>query len=65
MIFLQSFVDIDNHNLRRIYDLQNIESGFAKKMIAEFDAQSDTKKVNIMMEILSKPFEPMSYTHMR
>lgn len=64
MIF-QSFVDIDDKNLRRLYDLQNIEQVFLSSSLAAFDVECGMKKVNIMIEMLSKPFEAMSFPQMR
>lgn len=57
-------MDLDNQNLRRLYELEGLKENYYKKILAEFDTECDLKKVNIMMETLSKPFEPMCYTTM-
>lgn len=55
---------MDNEFKKRYYDLQNIERIFYKNMLAEFNTECDLKKVNVLIDVLSKPFEPMTYSQM-
>ncbi len=57
---------MDNDNLKRMYNLESLETIFIRNASTEFDAECDLKKINILIDdTLSQPFQPMSYSLMR
>ncbi len=61
--FFQSFMD--NQNVKRLYNLQGLETLYIRNASAQFENECDMKKLDLLIEILTSPFQPMSFSLMR
>ncbi|KAJ6644535.1 Augmin complex subunit dgt3 [Pseudolycoriella hygida] len=61
---LMNFDSTEKENLKRLFNLKNLQAVYESNAIAEFESENDLKKVNYLISIMKSPFEPMTYAAM-